>query len=98
MSSAGTLTDLALSLERCDYKADIASTPLSARARFISSCLREGLNPRASLLIRRKHTSHLNLSHMAIGDKVVKLLSAAIADVPEIESLNFTDDMLTGME
>lgn len=35
-----------------DYDASSIAQPLSPRSRFISSCIREGLNPRASLVLR----------------------------------------------
>jgi hypothetical protein len=36
--------------------------------------MQEGLNPRASLVIRRHMTTHLKLSHFGIGDRVACIL------------------------
>ena len=77
------------------YKASSVAQPLTPRTRFISACIREGLNPRASLVIRRHMSTHLKLSHFAIGDKVACILAASLVDLPEIESIDISYNMLT---
>ena len=53
------------------------------------------LNPRAGLLIRRRMANHMNLSHMTLGDKVVRLLAQALGDLPDVESLDLSDNNIT---
>ena len=77
------------------YKVSSVAQPLTPRTRFISACIREGLNPRASLVIRRHMSTHLKLSHFAIGDKVACILAASLVDLPEIESIDISYNMLT---
>lgn len=52
-----------------NFSPSSVAQPLTPRTRFISACIREGLNPRASLVIRRHMSTHLKLSHFAIGEK-----------------------------
>lgn len=40
------------------------------RTRFISACINEKLNPRASLVTRKHMTRKMELSHLGIGDKL----------------------------
>jgi hypothetical protein len=68
---------------------------LSPRTRFISSCMKEGLNPRASLLIRKSTTRNLKLPHMCIGDQVAYLLAESLCDLTDIEAIDLTDNVLT---
>jgi hypothetical protein len=77
------------------YKHEIVAQPLTPRTRFISACIREGLNPRASLVIRRHMSTHLKLSHFAIGDKVACILASSLFDLPEIESIDISNNVLT---
>lgn len=77
------------------YKASSVAQPLTPRTRFISTCITEGLNPRASLVIRRHMSTHLKLSHYSIGDKVACILAESLVDLPEIESIDISDNILT---
>ena len=69
--------------------------PLSPRSRFISGCIRERMNPRASLILRKRLGKSINISHMAIGNDVAKLLAQCLGDMPFIESLNINNNNLT---
>lgn len=71
------------------------SQPLSPRSRFISSCIREGLNPRASLVLRKRMSTHLKLSHLSIGDKVAVILAESLTDLPDVQSIDISDNVLT---
>lgn len=71
--------------------------PLSPRSRFISSCVREGLNPRASLVLRKRMSTHLKLSHLSIGDKVAIILAESLVDLPDVESIDISDNVLTDL-
>ena len=77
-----------------DHSADI-SVPLSPRSRFISGCIRERKNPRASLILRKRLDKSINISHMAIGNDVAMLLAQCLGDMPYIESLNINNNNLT---
>lgn len=75
-------------------------TPNSPRAIFITGCLKKGIPPVTSALIRNKISSKINLSHMHLGDEIAEILSRCIAHLPRLESLNlsgnsFSDNGLT---
>ena len=89
-------TDSILSeLAENNYDPSRLSQPLSPRSRFISSCIREGINPRASLVIRKRMSTHLKLSHLSIGDKVAIILAESLTDLPGVESIDISDNVLT---
>lgn len=89
-------TDSILSeLAENNYDSSRISQPLSPRSRFISSCIREGINPRASLVIRKRMSTHLKLSHLSIGDKVAVILAESLSDLPGVESIDISDNVLT---
>lgn len=70
------------------------SSDLSPRSQFIDNCIRQRLNPRASLILRKSFTKELNLKHLGMGDKMAILLAEAIVNVPYIHSLNIRDNNL----
>ncbi len=67
---------------------------LSPRSKFIDSCIRKKLNPRASLILRKTFTKELNLKHLGMGDEMAVLLADAIVSIPYIQSLNICDNNL----
>ena len=69
--------------------------PVSPRTKYIEGCLREKLNPRASLVIRKKLTKKLELQHLGFGDDYGKLLAESLKDLPFLESINIADNNLT---
>ena len=48
-------------------------------------------------VIRRHKSTHLKLSHLSIGDKVASILAESLADLPEIESIDISDNALTDL-
>lgn len=56
--------------------------------------MKEKLNPRASLLLRRNMTKQLNLQHLGMGDTMAKLLADSLLSLPHIHSINVADNML----
>jgi len=74
---------------------DDAGIPISPRSQYIDACMREGINPRASLVLRKGLTKHLDLSHHGIGDKMGQVLSECILDLPYLQSLSIADNRLT---
>lgn len=71
------------------------SLPMSPRTRFISGCVLENMNPRASLILRKRMGKEINIAHMAIGNKIAGLLAQCLEDMPFIESLNVNNNALT---
>jgi len=69
--------------------------PLTPRSRFIASCMREGLNPRANMILRKHRNGTLNLSHYSIGDKIAKILAESLMDLPGIQCVDLSDNGLT---
>eukprot|EP00605_Chrysophyceae_sp_TOSAG23-4_P001328 GSChrysophyteH1.ASY1.ANO1.1445.1 assembled CDS len=69
--------------------------PISPRSKYIDSCIRDGVNPRASVVIRRGLTKVLDLSHHGIGDKMGDILAGCILELPYLQSINIRDNGLT---
>jgi hypothetical protein len=67
----------------------------SPRTKYLAGCMREGLNPRASLVLRKNMSKQLNLQHHGMGDQMGKLLAESIQGLPHIQSINIADNMLT---
>lgn len=61
---------------------------ISPRSKYIDSCIRKRLNPRASLILRKNFTKRLNLQHHGIGDEMAILFAEAIINIPYIEAIN----------
>lgn len=97
MENVSSVDSFISDLVENDYNASAIAQPLSPRSRFISSCVREGLNPRASLVLRKRMSTHLNLSHLSIGDKVAKILAESLVDLPDVESIDISDNVLTDL-
>ena len=77
------------------FKQDDRGIALSPRSRFIAGCLKERKNARASLVLRKRLGRMIDISHMAIGNDVAKLLAECLGDMPHIESLNINNNNLT---
>ena len=69
--------------------------PNSPRSKYIMKCLNGGVNPRASLIIRKSVTKELNLQHYGMGDEMAQMLAESLADLPFINSINIADNNLT---
>ena len=67
----------------------------SPRTTYLTGCMQERLNPRASLLLRRNFTKELNLQHHGMGDAMAQLLAESLRGIPYIQSINIMDNMLT---
>lgn len=68
---------------------------LSPRSKFISNCLKEEMNPRASLILRKKLGKSIDLQHLTIGNKIAIMLSKSLGDMPYVDSLNINNNNLT---
>jgi hypothetical protein len=71
------------------------TTPSSPRSKYIYECITSHLNPRPSLLIRKKLSNEVRLEHYGMGDNMAIRLSAVLADLPMVTVLNLCDNNLT---
>lgn len=67
----------------------------SPRTKYLTGCMQNNVNPRASLLLRKNMSKELNLQHQGMGDTMAQLLAESIRGLPFIESINIADNMLT---
>jgi len=68
---------------------------MSPRSQYISNCIMQGMNPRASLIVRKTMTKRLELQHYGMGDKMAAILAESIAELPHLQSINIADNGLT---
>src|SRR5688572_17514054 len=69
--------------------------PSSPRSTYILGCLSHKMNPRASLLIRKKLTRELHLQHYGMGDTMAVRLSESLKLLPFVNHVNLADNNLT---
>jgi Leucine-rich repeat (LRR) protein len=73
-----------------------AGVPItSPRTKYLAGCMKNNLNPRASLVLRKHMSKRLELQHHGFGDEMGKLLAECLVNLPFIESINIADNMLT---
>ena len=77
------------------HPAENFSGPLSPRTKFISNCMERNINPRASLILRKKLDTTIDLQHIGMGDMVASLLATCLADLPQVEVINVNNNNLT---
>lgn len=68
--------------------------PVSARTKFLQGVVGRRLLPRAALVIRKEHSSYLNLASFGIGNEMAVVLAEALDSVPMLEGLNIADNNL----
>ena len=68
---------------------------LSPRTKYIDNCLKNGVVPRAGLLVRKKLSQQLSMKSQGIGDKMAILVAESIQNAPFIHSLDISDNRLT---
>jgi hypothetical protein len=68
---------------------------ISPRTRFLASCIKEQLNPRPSLLLRKKETTKLDLKHQGMNDSLAKAFAKSLQSLPDVDSINIADNRLT---
>ena len=71
--------------------------PNSPRTAYLAGCLRDKLNPRASLIVRKRFEKELDLHHQGIGDKMAIVLAESLRNLPYIQSINLADNNLTDL-
>lgn len=69
--------------------------PLSPRSTYLAGCLRDRLNPRAVMMVRKTFTKCLDLRNQSLGDKMGLILAECVQRMPYLESLNLDDNRLT---
>ena len=87
----GTLAQSSLS---ADMMSSVATD--SARRNYLSECCKKHLPP-MSLQVRKDKTSELDLSYYGIGDGLCQALAAGLRGLPNLESLDLSDNRLTGL-
>eukprot|EP01035_Chromulina_nebulosa_P020409 gene20409-26486_t len=87
--------DKDLSFDGSDINTVSSYAPHSPRATYIIGLLRSHLPPRASILLRNKFTTELNLAHLGIGDQLAIILAKALPSLPCLEIANFKNNNLT---
>lgn len=86
---------LHLTLNEGGNEFDISRGPIaSPRTRFLAGCMKEHINPRASLLLRRNLSKELNLQHHGMGNTMARLLADCLQSLPFIQAINVADNML----
>lgn len=68
---------------------------VSPRTKYLTGCMKNNLNPRASLVIRKNISKRLNLQHHGMGDQMAVVLAESLQGLPFVESINIADNMLT---
>jgi hypothetical protein len=77
-----------------DKGADLEYEPGSPRAVFLAGCLKNGLPPRAHVLLRKRISTSINLSHIGIGNEMAKILAEALPSLPYLQTINLSDNNL----
>jgi hypothetical protein len=74
---------------------DVTFALPSPRTAYITGCMDAGLNPRASLILRKSFTKKLELQHQGMGDQMACILAESMKSLPFIQSINLMDNKLT---
>lgn len=70
-------------------------TITSPRTKYIAACLKQNMNPRMSLILRKRISSELNLQHQGMGDTLGLLFADSLKELPYVQSINISDNNLT---
>ena len=70
-------------------------TVTSPRTKYIAACLKKNMNPRMSLILRKRISSDLNLQHQGMGDTLGVLFADSLKELPYVHSINIADNNLT---
>ena len=68
----------------------------SARRNYLAECVKNNLPPMSNLIIRKIKSKELNLANYGIGDDLGNALASGLMDMPNIETLDLSDNRLTG--
>lgn len=67
----------------------------SPRSKYAAACIRDGLAPLPSLILRKSYSKDLKFAHFRIGDTMGNILAESLSELPVVESIDLTDNMLT---
>jgi hypothetical protein len=70
-------------------------TVTSPRTKYIAACLKKNMNPRMSLILRKRVSADLNLQHQGMGDTLGVLFADSLKELPYVHSINLADNNLT---
>jgi Ca2+-binding EF-hand superfamily protein len=83
-------------MDRSLVKYDVENgCPSSPRTKFLAGCIKNKLNPRLSLILRKRVTDELNLQHLGIGDEMGLIFAQSLQDLPIVRTINLADNNLT---
>lgn len=70
-------------------------TVTSPRTKYIAACLKKNMNPRMSLILRKRVSADLSLQHQGMGDELGVLFAESLRELPYVHSINIADNNLT---
>lgn len=74
----------------------VREVQLSPRSKYINACLSEGMNARASLVLKRgKAHATLKLAHQGLGDRMAVLFAHSIEEMTDVQTVELSDNNLT---
>ncbi|CAK9252797.1 unnamed protein product [Sphagnum jensenii] len=83
-------------LQSFDFNDDAFVEPVySPRTKYLGACIRENIIPIAKLVLRKNQSTKIDLSHSGLHDKLGKVLSEYLEDLPNVESIDISGNALT---
>ncbi|CAM9155601.1 unnamed protein product, partial [Hapterophycus canaliculatus] len=73
----------------------IADHHITSRTKYLVRCMECNVAPRAHVIIRKTHTTKVNLAHQGMGDVMGAILADCLVGLPLMRELNLRDNMLT---
>ncbi|CAM9361361.1 unnamed protein product, partial [Ectocarpus sp. 12 AP-2014] len=80
--------ELAKALENDDRQ-------ITSRTKYLVRCMERNVAPRAHVIIRKTHTTKVNLAHQGMGDVMGGILADCLIELPLMRELNLRDNRLT---
>ena len=68
---------------------------LTPRTAYIDSCMKDKVNPRVSLMVRKHMTRSFSLKSHGIGNHMARLFAESLNRLPNIHSMNIADNNLS---
>ncbi|CAN0284943.1 unnamed protein product [Ectocarpus sp. 6 AP-2014] len=68
---------------------------MTSRTKYLVRCMERNVAPRAHVIIRKTHTTKVNLAHQGMGDVMGGILADCLVELPLTRELNLRDNMLT---
>ncbi|CAM9314633.1 unnamed protein product, partial [Ectocarpus fasciculatus] len=68
---------------------------ITSRTKYLVRCMERNVAPRAHVIIRKTHTTKVNLAHQGMGDVMGGILADCLVDLPLTRELNLRDNRLT---